>query len=251
MAEDGLLSETEAALVFRRAAELEAADPGGQGGGFDLAALERIGAEAGLSPAAVRRAVAELRAGRLDTTAPAALTSVPRRAVVERTVPVPEDVAAKRLEMFLRSQVLRVCRRRGTLTVWEPARGLGANLMRGIDLTDRMRLGRVDGVELLIEPTDDGTTFVRVTLDLARMHRNVVSGRLAAAGMGVAGLAAGLGGLLLGAPEALLVLPAAGGGAAGTFFGTRSTYAKHLKKAVDAVELVLDELEHQPRRSLR
>ena len=243
MADERLLSEDQVALVFRRAAELDAASPE-RPDGFDAATLERIGAEAGLSPAAVRRALDELRSGRLERAVPPeSPTTVPRRHTIERVVPADPAIASERLEAFLRSQVLRVCRRLGTLSVWEPSRSLGANLVRGIDLTDRMRLARVDGVELQVEATDGGS-FVRVTLDLARMHRNVRSGRWAAAGIGTTGVAIAGAGLALGAPEALLVMPATIGTSLGSYFGTRSTYAKHLKRALDAVELVLDELEH-------
>ena len=59
-----MLTEDEVALVFRRAAELEAQAPG-ERAHLDLATLEQIAVEAGLSPAAVRQAVDELRTGRL------------------------------------------------------------------------------------------------------------------------------------------------------------------------------------------
>lgn len=245
MAEDRGLSEQEAALVFRRAAELEAQSTDDHAE-FDAATLVRIGADAGLSPVAIRAALEELRTGRLEPTpAPAevGVVVVPRRHTVERLVPVEAALAEERLERFLESQVLRICRRRGSLTTWEPSRSLGANIVRGIDLADRMRLSRVDGVELLVEAAADGT-FVRVVLDLARMHRNGTSGVIGAGAMGGVGVLLGLGGAAIGAPEALLLVPATTAGAAGTFFGTRSTYAKHVRRAIDAVELVLDELEH-------
>lgn len=245
MAEEVQLSEEEAALVFRRAAELESISPS-ELPRFDAATLERIGAEAGLSPAAIRTAMAELRSGRLDPPPASGAVAVPRHVAIERLVPVDAAVAEERLERFLKGQALRVCRRRGSLTIWEPSRSLGANLVRGIDLTDRMRLTRVDGVELLVEPSEGGT-FVRVVLDLARIHRNVTAGVVASGALGGVGLLAGLGGLVLGAPEALLVVPATSAGAAGAYLGTRSTYAKHVKRAVDAVELVLDDLEHHRR----
>jgi len=57
----------EAAVVFKRAAELEAAGVRGEGTGeLDARALEDIGREVGLSPASVRVAVSELRNGLLD-----------------------------------------------------------------------------------------------------------------------------------------------------------------------------------------
>jgi hypothetical protein len=70
------LTSDDVALVLHRAAEIEAADTGaGDADGFDPAAIEEAAREAGLSPTAVRQAVAELRAGVL---APAPDTSAGR-----------------------------------------------------------------------------------------------------------------------------------------------------------------------------
>ena len=255
MADERLLSEDEAALVFRRAAELDAQSPGHHGDetGFDVATLERIAADAGLSPAAVRQAVAELHTGRLPAiesgrgrTRPA----VPSSVVVERRMAVPAGTVASRLETYLRSQTFRICRRRGTLTTWEPGRGLAANLMRGIDVADRVRLRRVDGLEVLVEAEGDARqrSHVRIVLDLSTVHRNARNGTIAGGVLGAAGVVAGAAGVVLGAPEVLLALPATTGSGAGAYFGSRSTYSKHVKRAVDAIELVLDELEHGPSR---
>ena len=244
------MSEDEAALVFRRAAELEAEAPGDRHG-FDVATLERIAVEAGLSPAAVRRAVAELQAGRL---APApedrrgrglAAPPVPSTVTVERRLPLPPAAVSKRFEGYLRSQMFRVCRRRGDLTIWEPSRSLAANVLRGIDVVDRMRLRRVDGLEVLVTADDERTssTYVRITLELSRVHRNARTGTISGAAIGALGVVGGVTGVVLGVPEVLFGAPAIAGAAAGSHFGARSTYAKHVKKAVDAVELVLDELE--------
>ena len=250
MTDERLLSEDEAALVFRRAAEIEAQSPGDKAG-FDVETLERIAAEAGLSPAAVRQAVAELQTGRLPaTTTPAGrgrLRAVPSAVTVERRMAVPAATVASRLETYLRSQTFRVCRRRGSLTIWEPGRGLAANLVRGIDVVDRVRLRRVDGLEVHVEPEGERgeRTHVRIVLDLSTVHRNARNGTIAGGALGVAGVVAGAAGVVLGAPEVLIALPATTGSGAGAWFGARNTYAKHVKRAVDAIELVLDELEHR------
>jgi hypothetical protein len=243
-----LLTEDEVALVFRRAAELEAEEPGDRAT-FDVATLERIAVEAGLSPAAVRRAVAELQAGRL---VPAVEDGrrwwrpvVPPSVVVERRLAVPADAVSRRLESYLRQQTFRVVRRRGELTVWEPNRGLAANLARGVDLSDRLRLRRVDGVE--VQVLRDGShgqhADVRIVLDLTRVRRNAQGGTITGIGFGAVGAVGGATAVVLGVPAALLSEPLFVAMAAGSHFGARSTYAKHVKKAVDAVELVLDELE--------
>ena len=244
MADERLLSEDEAALVFRRAAELDVTAPGDQPA-FDAMTLERIGAEAGLSPAAIRQAVAELRAGRLTQASgrgrrlPAA---VPAEVVVARHVHAPPDAVARRLETYLRGQLFRVCRRRGALTVWEPGRGLVHNLVRGTDVIDRVRLSKVDRVELHVEPSGSGS-HVRIVLGLARSRSNSRAGELTGAALGGAGVVAAVAGVALGAGEVALLLPFTTTGAAGAFIGARSNYAKKVKRAVDAVELVLDELD--------
>ena len=248
MADERLLSEDEVALVFRRAAELEVAAPGEQPV-FDAETLERIAVEAGLSPAAVRQAIAELRSGRLAVPVDSGRRSpaVPAAVVVERRLALPPQAVAGRLEGYLRGQMFRVCRRRGSLTIWEPSRGLAANLVRGIDVVDRMRLRRVDGLEMRVdaEGPNDERAYVRIVLDVSKVHRSARNGSIAGGVLGVGGVVAGVAGVALGAPEVLLALPAATGSGAGAFFGARSTYAKHVKRAVDAIELVLDELEHR------
>lgn len=244
MADERLLSEGEAALVFRRAAELESTAPGEQPT-FDANTLERIGAEAGISPAAIRQAVAELQAGRLTpaTTGRRRLPNlVPNEVVIERRLAAPSSTVNQRLETYLRHQMFRVCRRRGALTVWEPNQGLVANLVRGTDVIDRMRLSKVDRVELHVE-ADGGATRVRIVLDVGRARTSARAGSITGAALGGAGLVAAGAGLVLGAGEVALLLPVTSAGAAGAFIGARSNYAKKIKRAVDALELVLDELE--------
>src|SRR5438128_11167169 len=176
VADEPMLTEDEVALVFRRAAELEAQAPG-ERAHLDLATLEQIAVEAGLSPAAVRQAVDELRTGRLPVPASGAgrgRVVVPAQVVVERRLDLPPDVVARRLESYLRQQMFRVCRRRGEVTVWEASHSLAANVMRGIDLVDRMRLRHVDGVEVQVRPEGSHRhhASVRIVLDLGRVHRN-------------------------------------------------------------------------------
>ena len=249
MTDERLLSEDEAALVFRRAAELEAEQPG-ERTEFDAATLERIAVEAGLSPTAVRQAIAEVQTGRLpvvDDGRRRRASAVPASVVVERRMAVPPQAVARRLDGYLRAQMFRVCRRRGSFTIWEPSRGLAANLVRGIDVVDRMRLRRVDGLEVHVDAEGDrgARTHVRIVLDVSRVHRNARNAAIAGGAVGVVGVVAGAAGVVLGAPEVLLALPATTGSGVGAWFGARSTYAKHVKRAVDAIELVLDELEHR------
>jgi hypothetical protein len=142
--------------------------------------------------------------------------------------------------------MFRVSRRRGPLTIWEPSRSLAANLVRGIDVVDRMRLRRVDGLEVHVGAEGDRglRTHVRIVLDVSKIHRNARNGSITGLAIGATGVAGGVTALVLGVPEVLFAAPAVAGTAVGAHFGARSSYAKHVKRAVDAIELVLDELEH-------
>jgi hypothetical protein len=239
---DRRLNEEEAALVFRRAAELDSViTPDAPG--LDAATLERVGVEAGLSPAAVRQALAELRSGQLRPAEVSGRGIGPARIEIERWVRVPPRVANERLESYLRKQAMRVVRRRGAATIWEPSRSLVANVARGIgDVTDRMRLSKVNGVELHVESDGDGS-FVRIVIDVAKIQRGARSGSIAGAVVGVSGWIAGGIGLALGAPEVMLAAPASSALGAGAFFGARSSYSKQVKRAINGVELALDELD--------
>ena len=247
MTEERLLREDEVALVFRRAAELEAQAPGDRAE-LDVATLERIAVEAGLSPAAVRQAVAELQTGRLPVPVEGRRgrrRAVPSSIVVERRLPVPADVVSQRLEGYLKAQMFRVCRRQGDLTIWEQSKSLAANVLRGVDLTDRIRLRRVDGLEVQVTAEGDrGTrTHVRITLDFTKVHRNARTGVITGAAIEGVSVVLGVAGAALGEPLSLTLPVMTAGPAAATYYSTRSTYGKHVKKAVDAIELVLDELE--------
>jgi hypothetical protein len=250
-AHERLLTEDEVALVFRRAAEIEGEDPAHRAGEFDVATLERIAVEAGLSPVAVRRAVAELRAGQLaplDRRPGRRLAApIPASTVVERRLAVDRDAVSRRLEQYLKAQTFRVARRHGDVTVWEPSGSLAANLVRGIDLTDRMRLRGVSGLEVCVLREGDHGQYsrVRIVVDLSRVRRNARSGTITGAAFGVSGLVAVATGFAVGLPEMGLVLPLTTGIAAGAHFGARSTNQKHVKRAVDALELLLDELENR------
>jgi hypothetical protein len=239
-----LLSEEEAALVFRRAAELEATS-GSNGtldrAGFDASTLERIATEAGLSPAAVRQALAELRTGRLATRTGKV---GPGQVVVERRLRVRTSTVTDRVESYFRQQQFRICRRGGSFTVWEPNRSLQANLTRGIDLADRMRLAKVDGIELLVHDDGEQLTHVRIVLDVGKVRSGARFGAGAGVALAASGVAGSAIGVAAGLPEIAFVLPMTTGAGAGWFFGSRSNYAKQVKRAVDAIELLLDELEH-------
>ena len=269
---DRRLTEDEAAAIFRRAAELDdsrAADGagGGSAGGLERVAVERAAVEVGLSVASVRRALAELDAGQLRSAASASLSLRSRWrwadgvATIERRLPLSAVEAQAAMETYLRRQTLRVARRRGPVSVWEPASGLTASIVRTTDLSGRLRLKSVSQVTLCVVADDaasddeDGQRrggrggrgrgcHVQVDVDFSKARRENRGGAIAGAVLGVAIATGGVVGAVVGGAEAaLLAVPGGAAAVTGTWFGARSTYAKAVARAVSAVELALDELE--------
>lgn len=119
----------EAAMVFRRAAELEATGGSGHGDGMlDDGALEDIGREAGLSPVAVRAALSELRGGGLAPSPAAPWGTV----ISSRAVPGRPPEVASAIDDEARRNQLEVVRTTGDVTVWTRAPGVSAAMSRSL-----------------------------------------------------------------------------------------------------------------------
>ncbi len=221
------LSGEEVAIVLRRAVELEALTDQVDGGGpegYDPAALEEAAQEVGISPATVRQAVAELRAGVLPVPAPTDRKGVARRrtppdgmlvpvagsrmVAQQRLVdPPPAEVDAV-LDRFMRTQMFELRRRAGDRAVYRPRRDLVANLRRRLDFAGAIRLDHLATVTTVVVAAEEHT-LVRVEAELVASRANAVAGGAAA------GSAVALGMGLLGAmtAEAGLVIAALPAGA--------------------------------------
>ncbi len=238
MGEDRLTDE-EVARVLRRATELEAGSPlPGVGDGLPLAAVEAAAAEVGLSPAAVRQAVAELRTGALD--APGA------QIVCARVVPLACSDALAAVGRWLGGQAMIRARDRVTEQVWRPREDWVARTQRRFDWAAAIRLRAVD--EVVVRAVEvEGGTLVRVCVQLERPVAAAPRiGAALAGGTGAAGL--GLLGLLNGQPEIVFTALGVGaGGSAGGYAGWRigsRLRARERRKVSEAVDGLLDELEH-------
>jgi hypothetical protein len=239
----GRLTSEEVAAVLRRAAELDAdaeaagggREPGGRsdggaGGGtggtwhddrYDTDAVEAAAGEVGLSPAAVRQAVAELRVGALATTE--AVPARRRRAAAVSPVVVEQRLLSRApssalagIEAQMRRQLFEVRRRGATDALYRPRADLVAKVVRKLDFAGNIRLDGVGSVVVQVTPTD-GRTLVRVEATMAVTRSNVVAG---SAGLGAAvALGAGFSGALLAEPA--FVVAALPAGAAVTASGVR------------------------------
>lgn len=234
------LTRDEVARVLHRASEIEAAaDAPATGEAYDAEAIEQAAVEVGLSAAAVRQAVAELRVGVLpDDATPAkradhsrAATSryVTQQRLVERR---PEAVHAA-VDRFLRTQMLELRRRSADRSLYRPRRDLVASLRRGLDFGGAIKLDGIRTVSLLVTPADE-RTLVCVEAELASSRANVMAG---AAGVGAAvAVLMGLGGAL--AAEPGLVIASVPAGAAVGAGGLRVAGGRWRQRRNDVDEVL-------------
>jgi hypothetical protein len=246
-----LVTTEEAAWVFRRAAELDAAVPGGPEALLDGRTLEAAGTEAGLSVRALRQALDELRAGALVPAEPV-LDELPTRHSIVRTRAVPGPAAGvmAELEGLARRNVLAERRRRGATTVWDRRTGMGPAVRRAVPGRRARPLAVVGRLSATLGPVPGAPDLVCVELraDLVPARRllrwrtkaGVATG--VATGTGVAA-AAVLAAPLVPADVLLLVAGASGAGWAGVV-GHRA--AVDARAALgDALAYALDRLEHR------
>jgi hypothetical protein len=255
MRENGAVTETgrsrrrltsdEVAVILRRAAAIEAADEAGApdgGDGYDAAAVEAAASEVGLSPAAVRQAVAELRVGALPAEADEgrAATVSSRLVAHQRLVTTPPEAVHATVDRFMRTQMFELRRRSGDRSLYRQRSDLIASVRRGLDFAGAIKLEGLRGVDLLVTPADD-RTLVRIEAELTASRMNAVAGG-AAAGSAVA-VTTGLAGALLAEPVLIVGALPAGAvvGASGIRVGV-GWWRKRRDDVAEVLAAVLDRL---------
>jgi len=243
------LSPDDAALVLRRAAELDMPTPESHDA-LEEQVVRDAAREVGLSDAAVEQAVQEWRAGVL---APLPELSADRRlgllatVVVETRVLLPPEAARERLDAWLQGQWFERRRTRGQETEWAPRSGLVASTRRSLDVQHRLRLSGVGRVHACVAPAAAGSR-VRVAADLgstrAQLLAGMVAGPAVAVGTGIA-VVTGAGDAL---PEVLLALPAALGAGGLGWLGASQVLTARRARVEEELERVLDELATAPPR---
>lgn len=231
-----------AGAIIRRATELDQERDLGRPG-IDRRALEAAAGEVGISPASVRRALAEHDAGALGP--PEATKSVlgPARVRAVRTVDLPAHVCQEQVDRFLKSQMLEVHRRDGAEVEWRRRSDFGAKLRRKLDPVKRVRLTDIDGVIATVTDDGAGRSIVRLEADLSDTRDGLRTGVVlipTAAGPVLGGAAA----LILAEPlvfAAGLPLGLAMGGTG--VYVARRTLADELEESRRVLELFLDELD--------
>lgn len=222
--------------MLRRAAELDAADAReALGDGYEPAAVEEAAREVGLSPAAVRQAVAELRVGALPAELPAKRArAISSRVVCEQRLvsTAPEAVLAA-VDRFMRTQMLELRRRSGDRSLYRPRSDLVASLRRGLDFGGAIKLEGLRTIDVVVTTADD-RTLVRIEAEMVASRANAVAGGAAA------GTAVTVGTGLLGAvlAEPVLVIGALPAGAAIGGGGIRVAGARWRKRRDDVAEVL-------------
>ena len=226
--------------IIRRAAELDVGLPDVLGG-VDRGALEEAAGEVGISPTAVRQALAEHDAGVLPAPVDRSILG-PAHAIAVRTVPLPPAATRQRVDRWLKGQMLEVQERRADEVVWCRRNDLLAKVRRKVDLRKQVRLGGVDAVCASVVPVDDGS-FVRLDADLENTRKGLLAGVAAlptAAGPVLGGVAA----VIMSEPIFFL-----GGFPVGAALGSlglvagRRTLANERADAQRVLDLFLDDLE--------
>ena len=236
---DRPLSNDDAALVFRRAAELEAEIGSTNSPAvLDEATLLEIGRETGLSEAAVRRALADLRNGLLEPEAAPGWIG-PRVVKARRVVRGQQAAIAESLNDALSVQLFERLRNVDTLQVFGRRGDVGAQLARGFKQT-RLRAART--IEASVVPTDDFTVEVTLSADLGPTRGAAVFGMSAAGVEATAGTAVGAGlGVAVNPAFLLIAAPALAIGA-GLVMTVRTTYRATARRTQLALEGLLDAL---------
>lgn len=240
------LDRTAIERVLARAAELQAHAHPESGAMLTDAQILELGQEVGLTPDALRQAIAEER-GRVDGGTASGWGGSwfgHDRFTATRVVPgTPASVLASLDTVFRAELPFAVKRRYPDRLVWEPKNGL-LDAMRAT-LSPRAEGGDLplaEEVSVLVVPVDSERTHVRVDAALIARRRsagsNTVLG-ITASGFGAFALSA-----MAVAP--LVVLPVAGVMAALSLVVPRRRYARVAERVELALQQVLDRLEYGP-----
>ncbi len=239
-----MLTPDDAALVLRRAAELDTPALEDHDA-LDEEVVRAAAREVGLSHAAVEQAVVEWRAGALAPLPPLPVdrfAGLPGSVAVERRVDLGVEQARAGVEAWLRLQWFELRRRRGDETDWVPRSGVLAAARRAADLDHRLRLSGVGRVRVCAAPAAGGTRL-RLVADVTGTRTGLLTGLVAVpAGLTVVG--AGVSAVALGVSpqEALLALPAAAGLGGAGWLGARTVLSHRRATLAEELDAVLDGL---------
>ena len=241
--------------VLARATELQLGTPDGTGLLTEEQILE-LGREVGLSPAALKQALAEERT-RLALPAEggaAARLFGPRVVHASRTVPGTAASVLALLDVWMsRDECLQSRRRFPDRATWEPRRDLVGSLRRGLNLGGRgYALTRAAEVGATVVAVDEARALVRLDADISPSRSARVQGAVVTTATGVAagGTLAALASMVVvgtaaaaAAVATVAVLPVVAG--VGMSYAIARGHAGTASRVQLALEQLLDRLEHE------
>ena len=176
--------------VVRRALEfdVQASDAGRAGEGIDADALVAAAGEVGISPEAVRRAIAFERLGPRPRPSPLDRFLGPESVVVQETLDLSAAMAMGRLDTWLtEGHFLRPMRVEGLSGRWQRRRDLAARIQRKLrGLTGGATLGGVEDLRAQAAPIGEGSCVARVLVVRRRSRWDSLMTLTALAGFSVA-----------------------------------------------------------------
>lgn len=238
--------------IVRRASELQRHQGVDEPGALTEEEIIRIGAEVGLEPQYLRRAIAEAHAESLLPAAPPELPVVdtlcgPSWVRVQRVVAGSGERLQRRIEAQLSErESLKAIRRRNGASVWEPASGWLDQLQRGLDFSGHgYHLADARSIELTMAPLERDYSLVTLTADLGKQR----GGYLSAWAGGIGGPALAL--LLVGSSKlglgvaltSVLGLGLAAAAVAGIALATRWSMANLRRRTALKLDGVLDRVD--------
>jgi len=236
------LTTQELEAVIRRAVELQAGTSARTEDGVSEAEVVRIGQELGLEPAAVRRAMAEVR-----TRPPAEASRLGRAlgpgvARAARTLRRPAAATGLLLERYLRETELMVVQRRfpdRTRYVRDSSIAAGlARFARGFSRHQQpLDLQQLD---VSVSALDPDTCLLEVSVDLSTTRTGIAAGAFGGGGGLAAGLAVTVWATPVADPFMLLGIPIF----AAAWYGMRRVYGAVHRSAQEKLESFLDRVEH-------
>jgi len=236
------LTTAELEAVIRRASELQAGSSARAEDGVSESDVVRIGQELGLAPAAVRRAIAEVRS-RPDEEGGALTAMVGERVLrASRVLQQPAAAVAPTLERYLREKEYMVAQRRfGHRTRYVRNSSVAAGIARFASGFSRTHPPLdMKELDVAVSAIDDATCLVEVSVDMGGTRGGIVAGVLGsgsalAAGWSIAVWATPIADVLM-----LLALPVLGG----AWVGMRAIYGSVTGGVSEKLESLLDRLEH-------
>lgn len=216
-----LYDEKEVGKLLKRATELQREDGirGRAGGGMSLAELEEIGAEAGIDPAFLRRAAAELASGDVDPTLWEQVAG--EQMTLVREAVLPGELPPEGFE-------------RVVAAIQQSSREHGQPSLLGRTLTWQAETASKARTIQVTVSVRTGETHVRVEERLHQMASGVVVGTTMGGGMGL-GMGVGLPLALNALGSALLGVAIPLGTVAVAFIASREIYRQVVRRRRRAV----------------